>query len=51
MQQRIPGAKGQRYVTLKGGHILQEDAGIAFAEVINQFTNNIRKTTEKREGY
>lgn len=48
MQRRIPGARGQSHITLKGGHFLQEDAGIEFAEVINQFIKNIRKPTEKR---
>lgn len=43
MQKRIPGAIGRRHVTLKGGHFLQEDAGIEFAEVINQLIKDIRK--------
>lgn len=35
MQGRIPGAKGMKHRTLKGGHFLQEDAGTEFAEMIN----------------
>ncbi len=49
MQKRIPGATGRRHVTLKGGHFLQEDAGIEFAEVINQLIKDIRKPVQKRK--
>ena len=35
MQKRIPGAKDQPHVTLKGGHFLQEDSPVAFARAIN----------------
>ena len=35
MQKRIPGAKGQPHVTLKGGHFLQEDSPVPFARAIN----------------
>ena len=44
MQRRIPGAKGQKHITLKGGHFLQEDAGIEFALIINQFSDDLRKS-------
>jgi len=36
MQERIPGAKGQPHITLKGGHFLQEDAGTEFAQAVNE---------------
>ena len=35
-QERVPGAKGQPHVTLKGGHFLQEDSGPQFAAEVNQ---------------
>ena len=35
MQERIPGAKGQPHITLKGGHFLQEDSPIPFARAVN----------------
>lgn len=34
LQQRIPGARGQPHETLRGGHFLQEDAGIPFARAV-----------------
>ncbi len=43
MQQRIPGCKGQKHLTLKGGHFLQEDSGKEFATVINQFVDNLKQ--------
>jgi haloalkane dehalogenase len=37
-QKRIPGAKGQRHITIKGaGHFLQEDRGEEWAKVIVEF--------------
>jgi len=37
-QKSVPGAKGQKHVTLKGvGHFLQEEAGPEFAQVIIDF--------------
>jgi len=42
MQKRIPGSKGQKHVTLKGGHFLQEDAGREFADVITQFAGGLK---------
>lgn len=37
-RRRIPGAKGQKHVTIeKGGHFLQEDRGEALAEVLKHF--------------
>ena len=36
MQKRIPGAKDQPHVTLKGGHFLQEDSPVPFAQAINR---------------
>ena len=35
MQERIPGAKGQPHQTLVGGHFLQEDSQVRFAQAIN----------------
>lgn len=32
---RVPGTKGQPHVTLNGGHFLQEDAGVEFAQAVN----------------
>jgi haloalkane dehalogenase len=38
LQKRIPGAKGQRHITIKGaGHFLQEDRGEEWAKVIVEF--------------
>jgi len=37
LQKRIPGAKGQKHITLKGGHFIQEDAGEELAKIIIQF--------------
>jgi len=37
LQERIPGARGQAHVTLRGGHFLQEDSGREFAEAVNRF--------------
>ena len=38
LQRRIPGARGQRHVTLAGGgHFLQEDCGPELAKVVNEF--------------
>jgi haloalkane dehalogenase len=38
MQQRIPGARGQRHVTIAGGgHFLQEDCGEELAHVVTEF--------------
>ena len=34
-QARVPGAKGQPHVTLKGGHFLQEDSGPEIVEIID----------------
>lgn len=36
LQQRIPGAKNQKHLTLKGGHFIQEDAGETLAKIIIQ---------------
>ena len=41
MQGRIPGAKGQNHVTLKGGHFLQEDSGTEFAQAVIQLLEKI----------
>ena len=35
IQERIPGAKGQPHQTLVGGHFLQEDSPVPFAQAIN----------------
>ena len=46
LQQRIPGARGQRHVTLAGGgHFLQEDCGEAFARVVVGFIAAAQGTT------
>jgi len=38
LQQRIPGARGQRHTTITGGgHFLQEDCGEALAQVVIDF--------------
>jgi haloalkane dehalogenase len=38
LQQHVPGAAGQRHVTVEGaGHFLQEDAGIPLADVVARF--------------
>jgi len=39
LQERIPGAKGQKHITLRGGHFIQEDAGAELAKIILQFIN------------
>ena len=36
MQEQVPGAKGQPHQTLTGGHFLQEDSPVAFAQAVNQ---------------
>lgn len=36
MQKLVPGASNQAHTTLKGGHFLQEDAGVEFAQAINR---------------
>ncbi len=41
MQERIPGTQGQPHITLHGGHFLQEDSGIQFAQAINQLLASI----------
>ena len=35
MQKLVPGAKNQPHITLKGGHFLQEDSGVEFAQAVN----------------
>jgi haloalkane dehalogenase len=35
MQERIPGAQGQPHQTLVGGHFLQEDSPVQFAQAVN----------------
>lgn len=41
MQKRIPGAKDQPHVTLKGGHFLQEDSPVPFARAINSLLETL----------
>lgn len=36
LQQHVPGAKGQPHQKLAGGHFLQEDSGVEFAQAVNQ---------------
>ena len=38
-QQRVPGAKRQKHVTLHGGHFLQEDSPIHIAELLNDLVD------------
>jgi len=33
-RERVPGARGQPHVTLRGGHFMQEVAAAAFAELV-----------------
>lgn len=33
-RERVPGARGQTHVTLRGGHFMQEDDAAAFAELV-----------------
>lgn len=40
MQERIPGAKGLAHQTLVGGHFLQEDSPVSFAQAINALLAN-----------
>ena len=43
LQQRIPGARGQRHTTIAGGgHFLQEDCGEALAQVVIDFVATTR---------
>ena len=39
-QERVPGARGQKHVTLPGGHFLQEDCPEQIAEVIDRFVQS-----------
>ncbi|OUS31128.1 haloalkane dehalogenase [Gammaproteobacteria bacterium 45_16_T64] len=39
--QKVPGSKGRKHVTLKGGHFLQEDSGTEFAQVVNDLLADI----------
>ncbi|MBA3810823.1 MAG: haloalkane dehalogenase [Caulobacteraceae bacterium] len=39
-QARVPGARGQPHVTLKGGHFLQEDSPAEIAALLNQLTEH-----------
>lgn len=43
LQERIPGAHGMPHVTLHGGHFLQEDASIPFAQSINSLLAGLDK--------
>jgi haloalkane dehalogenase len=47
LQQRIPGAKDQKHLTLKGGHFIQEDAGEALAKIIIQFVKKVNYELEQ----
>ncbi|WP_020406062.1 haloalkane dehalogenase [Hahella ganghwensis] len=44
-QERIPGAKGQPHVTLKGGHFLQEDSGPQFAAEVNRLLERMGESS------
>ena len=48
MQSRIPGAEDQPHITLTGGHFLQEDSPVAFAEAINALLDNVTNTVNKK---
>ena len=37
MHRHIPGTRGHKHLTLRGGHFLQEDSGPEFAEAVNRF--------------
>ncbi|MEW5684039.1 MAG: haloalkane dehalogenase [Pseudomonadota bacterium] len=41
-QSRVPGAKGQPHVTLKGGHFLQEDSAAEIVDVIDALIRRTR---------
>jgi len=41
MRKLIPGAKGMKHSSLKGGHFLQEDSGTEFAQVVNNLLKEI----------
>jgi len=41
LQQRIPGAKDQKHLTLQGGHFIQEDAAEELAKIIIQFVKKV----------
>lgn len=45
MQARVPGAKGLKHITLKGGHFLQEDSGAEFARAVNELLASMATTT------
>lgn len=40
LQARIPGCEGQKHVTLKGGHFMQEDSGPEFAAAVLQLIDD-----------
>jgi haloalkane dehalogenase len=42
-QQRVPGAKGQRHVTLRGGHFLQEDSPAEIADLLNELVDAVNR--------
>ncbi len=46
LQQHIPGAQGQAHTVLTGGHFLQEDSPVAFAQAINSLLAGIKKPEE-----
>ena len=50
MQERIPGAKGQKHVTLTGGHFLQEDSPVQFARAINGLLADMGSSGGKTSG-
>lgn len=41
MQERIPGAKGMPHITLTGGHFLQEDSPVQFAQAVNELLREV----------
>jgi haloalkane dehalogenase len=42
LQKKVPGAAGQRHVTLPGGHFIQEDAPAALAQVVIDLAGRFR---------
>ncbi|MFN2359878.1 MAG: hypothetical protein ABR522_02210 [Marinobacter sp.] len=41
MQEPIPGAKNQPHSTLTGGHFLQEDSPVQFANAVNDLLKRV----------
>lgn len=48
MQNRIPGSKGLKHITLTGGHFLQEDSGAEFAQAVNDLLADISSVSSQQ---